>query len=201
MRQKIKAAKAVPTREKILAAARALFAARGFKGTTTAAIARHARVNEALIFRYFPAKQALYDAILRAKLEDVRLARLIDPADYRSLPVEEALRLVAQRFSESADPEFMRLYYHSALEGHELANGFYDRFVRHLMALVEGLIRRGAREGRFRKGDARVGALAFTGMLRSYCLTTELFPDHALKTDRRAVARTFCDLFLRGMAR
>jgi hypothetical protein len=55
---------------RILAAARELFAARGFKGTTTAAIARRARANEALIFRHFPGKKGLFTAILREKLED-----------------------------------------------------------------------------------------------------------------------------------
>lgn len=203
MRQKPKAGKGprASSREKILAAARELFAARGFKGTTTAAIARRARVNEALIFRHFPAKKDLYTAILRAKLADERLTRLIHSTEYAGLPVEKALRLVAERFLENADPEFLRLYYHSALERHELASRFYDQIVRRLIARVEQLIRRGAREGLFRKGNAQVAALAFTGMLRSYCLTGELFPGHALKKDRKAVARNFCDLFLRGMAR
>lgn len=190
-----------PTRERILASARTLFAARGFKGTTTAAIARKARVNEALIFRHFPAKEDLYAAILRDKLDDERTTRIISAAECRKVSAEEALRLVAARFAESLDPEFLRLYYHSALEGHRLASEFYGQFVSRLITLVEELILRGIREKRFRKVDARTAAHAFTGMLRSYCLTHELFPAHKLKGGAEQAAQAFCDLFLLGVVK
>lgn len=189
------------TRDRILAAARELFAAHGFKGTTTAAIARVARVNEALIFRHFPAKTDLYAAILRAKLQDEQLTGILQAAGCEKIPADAALRLVGRRFVESADPVFLRLYYHSALEGHVLAAEFYDHFVRQLLALVEKLIRRGRREGIFRETDPAIAAQAFTGMLRSYCLTRELFPHHALPTNDEGVADAFCDLFLKGLAR
>lgn len=187
------------TRERILAAARELFSARGFKGTTTAAIARHARVNEALIFRHFPAKTDLYTAILQAKLADEQITGILRAAGCEKIAPSEALRLVAERFLGCADREFLRLYYHSALEGHELAAGFYDQFVRRLVAQVEELIRRGIRSGEFRETDPRTAAQAFTGMLRSYTLTRVLFADHALPTADAGVAEAFCDLFLKGL--
>lgn len=189
------------SRERILAAARELFAARGFKGTTTAAIARRARLNEALIFRHFPAKRDLFTAILQEKLDDERLARIIDAVECRSIPVEDAFRLVAERFAEAFDPVFLRLYYHSALEDHALADAFYDQFVSRFVALVEQLIVRGITECRFRNVDASVAARAFTGMLRSYFLTNELFPRHALEGDPKAISLSFCDLFLNGVIR
>ncbi|HEY5744054.1 MAG TPA: TetR/AcrR family transcriptional regulator [Terrimicrobiaceae bacterium] len=191
----------VGSRERILTAARELFAARGFKGTTTAAIARNAGLNEALIFRHFPAKQDLFTAILRNKLEEESLARIIDAAECRSVPVEEALRLVAQRFAEAFDPVFLRLYYHSALEDHALSDAFYDQFVSRFVSLVEQLILRGIKENRFRNVDVSVAARAFTGMLRSYFLTNELFPRHALKGDAKEVSLSFCELFLNGVTR
>ena len=187
------------SRERILAAARELFAARGFKGTTTAAIARLGRVNEALIFRHFPGKKDLYTAILRDKLEDERLGRLIDAAECGNISVEDALRLVARRFAEAFDPMFLRLYYHSALEDHALADAFYDQFVSRFIRLVEQLIDRGIKEGRFRQVDASIAARAFTGMLRSYFLTNELFPRHALQGDPIEISLSFCGLFLDGV--
>ncbi len=187
------------SRDRILAAARELFAARGFKGTTTAAIARRARVNEALIFRHFPGKKGLFTAILREKLEDEKLVRIIDAAECRDISVEEAFRLVAARFAEAFDPVFLRLYYHSALEGHALADAFYDQFVSRFIAMVEQLIDRGIIEGRFRNVDRSIAARAFTGMLRSYFLTNELFPRHALKGDPKEISASFCGLFLDGV--
>ena len=187
------------SRDRILAAARELFAARGFKGTTTAAIARLGRVNEALIFRHFPGKKDLYTAILRDKLEDERLGRLIDAAECRKISVEDALKLVARRFAEAFDPMFLRLYYHSALEDHALADAFYDQFVSRFIHLVEQLIDRGIEEGRFRQIDPSIAARAFTGMLRSYFLTNELFPRHALQGDSIEISLSFCALFLDGV--
>jgi AcrR family transcriptional regulator len=50
-------------RESILAAATGAFASDGFGGARTQQIARAAGVSEALLFRHFPTKQALYDAV------------------------------------------------------------------------------------------------------------------------------------------
>jgi AcrR family transcriptional regulator len=47
------------TRERILAAARQLFASRGFEGTTTRDIARAAEIAVGTVFNYFPTKEAI----------------------------------------------------------------------------------------------------------------------------------------------
>lgn len=61
------------TRETILAAARALFTARGFDETGTRDIAALAGVNIALINRYFASKEGLFEAAVLAELR-------LDPA-------------------------------------------------------------------------------------------------------------------------
>jgi AcrR family transcriptional regulator len=50
-------------RESILAAATDAFAADGFGGARTQQIAKSARVSEALLYRHFSSKQALYEAV------------------------------------------------------------------------------------------------------------------------------------------
>jgi AcrR family transcriptional regulator len=52
------------THERILAAARELFALKGTRGTTTREVADRAGVNEATVFRHFGTKQALLHAML-----------------------------------------------------------------------------------------------------------------------------------------
>ena len=52
----------------LIAAAASLFAAKGFNGTTTKEIAKAAGVSEALVFKHFPTKRALYGAILAEKV-------------------------------------------------------------------------------------------------------------------------------------
>src|SRR5580704_16224374 len=49
----------------IVEAAVPLFARKGFAGTTTKEIAEAARVSEALVYKHFPSKAALYEEIVR----------------------------------------------------------------------------------------------------------------------------------------
>jgi AcrR family transcriptional regulator len=57
-------------RAKLLAAARELFAERGYAGTSTKAIARHAEVGEVLLFRHFGSKAGLFDEAVLAPFEN-----------------------------------------------------------------------------------------------------------------------------------
>src|SRR5947209_20164735 len=50
-------------RAAIVRAVRRVFAERGFHGTTTRALAEAAGVSEALLFKHFPNKEALYTAM------------------------------------------------------------------------------------------------------------------------------------------
>src|SRR3954447_11676650 len=56
-------------RRAIIGAALPLFARKGFAATTTKELAEAAGVSEALIFKHFPSKAALYGEILRAGCE------------------------------------------------------------------------------------------------------------------------------------
>ncbi len=60
------------SREAILGAAAAEFAAHGFRGATVDAIARRARLNKAMIYYHFDDKLALYLEILRGVFTAVR---------------------------------------------------------------------------------------------------------------------------------
>ena len=61
----IKRMDAADRRTAIVHVATPLFARRGFAGTTTKEIAEAAGVSEALLFRHFPTKAALYEEILK----------------------------------------------------------------------------------------------------------------------------------------
>jgi AcrR family transcriptional regulator len=50
-------------RERLLEAARSLFAERGYAATTTAQLAREAGVAEGTVFHHFPSKRALLEAV------------------------------------------------------------------------------------------------------------------------------------------
>lgn len=57
-------------RAQIIAAARRVFSQHGYDGAKTLQIAREANVSEALVYRHFPSKLALYRAVLRQIFQD-----------------------------------------------------------------------------------------------------------------------------------
>src|SRR5690348_5368633 len=63
-------------REAIIRAVRRVFAERGFHGTTTRALAEAAGVSEALLFKHFPNKEALYSAMQASCIGDRESERL-----------------------------------------------------------------------------------------------------------------------------
>ena len=67
------------TRERILAAAQAVFSRDGFQGATTREIAREAGVNEVTIFRHFHTREELLHATLKHSC--VSLDALVQPEE------------------------------------------------------------------------------------------------------------------------
>ena len=84
---------AAATQQALLDAAAKLFAERGFDRTTVRDIAGEAGVNQALLFRYFGTKEALFEAVMARggrehlaattpeRLFGTSLRSLLEPAD------------------------------------------------------------------------------------------------------------------------
>ena len=62
-------------RSAIIMAVRRVFATKGFHGTTTRELAQAAEVSEALLFKHFPNKEALFTAMLEACCTEEDLVR------------------------------------------------------------------------------------------------------------------------------
>jgi AcrR family transcriptional regulator len=89
-------------REGILVVARRLFAQQGYHGTSTAEIAAAAGCSEAVLYRHFPSKQALFAAVL------VRSAAQMQGHLRRALAehVDDPLSALATAFARTAaDPD------------------------------------------------------------------------------------------------
>lgn len=109
----------IETGEAILAAASGLFGERGYRGTTTRAIAERAGVNEVTVFRRFGSKQGLLRALGESwakTMAGFAVVGIPDPADIRGtlhalarMEVTQARHLgtVAMRLALDAksDPE------------------------------------------------------------------------------------------------
>ena len=91
----------------ILAAARTLFAERGFDAVSVRDVADLANVNHALVHRHFGTKEGLLHELMRAEAKTFR-----DAAGDVSQPAEAMLRLFA---ANAADPTFSRILAYSLL--------------------------------------------------------------------------------------
>jgi AcrR family transcriptional regulator len=63
-------------RESVIRAAMVEFAERGYRGTTTASIAHRVGVSQPYLFRLFPSKRAIFEAVARRCMTDVKEAFL-----------------------------------------------------------------------------------------------------------------------------
>jgi AcrR family transcriptional regulator len=111
-------------RDSIVAAAVPLFARKGFAGTTTREIAEAAGVSEALVFKHFATKTALYDAILEScAAPDPRFGQLLSLPPSTDALIEIVV-LVTDHFAglrDEAHKARHRLFLRSLLEDGEFA--------------------------------------------------------------------------------
>src|ERR1700742_4356394 len=120
-------------RQLILGAAKRCFARNGFAGTTTKSVAAAAAISEALLFKHFPSKAALYAEILAEECEaDPALAHLLDQEPSTAALVE-LMRAMANHFLSVADgPDLeeaqrLRLMVTSHLDDGEFARLLYAK--------------------------------------------------------------------------
>jgi TetR/AcrR family transcriptional regulator len=182
----------------IITAAATLFAAKGFNGTTTRAIAKTAGISEALLFKHFPTKRALYAAILAEKAEISQLMDSVEAAAEKR-DDEQVFRLIAGfRIHRGADPTLLRLLLFSALENHELSHMFFRNRHRVFYEYLAGYIERRAEEGAFRPVDSLLAAQAFIGIIVYHRILHEIFNVPLHCTPEEAVS-AYVKVFLDGM--
>ncbi len=201
-------------RQQIVSVAMRVFSERGFRGTTTKEIAQAAGVSEAIIFRHFLTKEDLYTAIIDHKacvggmtdlnhpvLESIQcsVAEAVERRDDRA--VFEGLALAMLRH-HAQDPDFLRLLLYSALEGHQLAQMFWDRNVRQMYEFLGGYIRARQRDGALRDVDPTVVVRALSGMIIHHSLNNTLWDKsrRLLDITNEHAAREFTEILLRGVA-
>ena len=192
-------------RSQILRVAMDLFSHEGFRGTTTKKIAQTAGVSEAMVFRHFATKEELYSAILDHKAcsgDAFDLEKLVADAVERrdDRAVFEGLAFHALEHHEH-DPNFQRLLLHAALEGHELAQMFFEKFVRRVYEFLSAYIRERQREGAMIEMDPAIMVRSFIGMIIHHSLNNNLWDPkrRLLNLSNQDAARNFTAVLLDGI--
>jgi len=208
MATKRKRVSAADRHDQILAVARQLFARQGFRGTTTRQIADQAQVNEAILFRHFQSKEALYWAVLddlsRQRNSRGNLQALIAERARSGKPEadEEFFAAIAEGLLERSrrDPTLLRLFLFSALERHSLSQRFFRTYTTVYWDLLAKYIRGRMRAREFRTTNPLLAARSFIGMVGHYNIMHSLlgpgkYPDFS----DRMVSRTLAQIWLGGM--
>lgn len=182
----------------LIGAAAALFAAKGFNGTTTKDIARAAGISEALLYKHFPTKRALYGAILAEKAQYSELRAAVEEAARKQDDRRLFTLLASFRIRKNADPTLLRLLLFSALEGHEMSEMFFQQQYRVFYDLLAGYIRQRIEDGAFRPVDPLLAARAFFGIIVHHRLLHDIFgvPMHRTHED---VVTEYVSVFLTGL--
>jgi AcrR family transcriptional regulator len=179
-------------RAAIVAAARSLFACRGYDGAGTADIALAAECSEPLLYRYFPSKHALFIAVLEDAAEQAvaRFAQLSaaddDPVTHlRDLIVQlrsdcwlsDTFRIRALAVSRAGDPDIRAALERNLSENH---------------AGLTGVFTEGQRRGSVRPDvDAGAAAWLWLGMTLAISLRHSLEGDAVLDTAPEIAATLF----------
>lgn len=193
-------------RKQILRVAIKLFSSQGFSGTTTKKIAAEAGVSEAIIFRHFATKRELYNAILDHKACE---GGNLNPCEWagEAMAAKDDEQFFYQIILNALnhheeDPEFMRLLFHSALEGHELAEMFVEQNIVPLYEFMSAYISQRQTDGAIR-GDIepRVIIRAFVGMMIHHSLNNSLWDRkrRILDISNEEAARAFVEIILNGI--
>lgn len=159
---------AATSRDRLLTAAAAEFAARGFAGTSVDRIARVARVNKAMIYYHFASKAALYREILRDMFDAVA-RRVADTGRSAADPADKVRAFVeAIAIEAEARPHFPPIWFREIAEGGAHLD---DQTVSHIAAVVTTLaaiIREGVAAKRFRSVNPLLLHAGIVGPLLLY---------------------------------
>lgn len=128
------------TRGAILAAARSLFASRGFTRTSIRAIARRARVDPSLVLHYFESKDALFLASVELPFEPEAVLPGLLAGDRRTVGERVARFVVATLEDEPARERALAIVRAAASEpaAAALLRGLVERRVRDPLARALG---------------------------------------------------------------
>ncbi|HEX7002923.1 MAG TPA: TetR/AcrR family transcriptional regulator [Trueperaceae bacterium] len=193
-------------RQQIVAAALEEFAAKGFKGATIKSIAKKAQLaSPALIYHYFPDKDALFTAVVETQALEAPFMQLIDHAD--SL-IDQPPRLVLMRLGaglfefRSRRQKLIRLVAGEVFRHEKLAEMFVKIGPGRVIGFLENYLSRQVELGRLEDHDTRAAARAFVGMLLPQLLGRVFLPSllEGGPSDEEHL-RTSIDTFLQGLER
>jgi AcrR family transcriptional regulator len=144
-------ARSATSRQRLLDAAAAEFAGRGFAGASVDRIAHTARVNKAMIYYHFGSKAALYREILGDMFEAV--ARRVRDAERAAAAPDDKVRAFVDAIATEAEarPHFPPIWFREIAEGGTHLDAGTLASISAVITSLRNILREGCASGRFRK--------------------------------------------------
>ncbi len=192
------AAKVLPSRARVLKAATALFAAKGFHKTSTRGVARKARVNEVTIFRHFKNKEELYLEVLHNKL-GLMVPESLIPMLRSCGDSDEVFLSLTGHCQQLLDPVFLRLVFYAALEKPELLKKCYSPRLLSFHEILGEHMQEQIDAGVLRNLDPMLMGRALVGIMAYHQIVSQLlgggdFPG----SNSPNAARVYTEILLHG---
>ncbi|HXZ84253.1 MAG TPA: TetR family transcriptional regulator [Myxococcota bacterium] len=153
-------------RRELVAAARELFARRGFGDVGIRELARAAGVTPGMISYYFGGKQGLYEAMLASVFDGLiaRVGELLAESPRTTAPVEALIRLYVATIA--SQPWVPALLLREVVTAGPAARArFVERFAQRGLPLLQGLLAKEIESGALRADlDPRLAVLSLAGM-------------------------------------
>ena len=191
------------TRQAILDAALALFAEKGYFGTSLRDVAGAVGVRESALYNYFPGKEALFEALLVADsaLKTEQLSALLEaPAGDGAELLERLADFALDRFVQPRQQQLFRIL---MSDGMRLARDGRINLLERLGSSRQDLLhlmRRLIADGSLRDEDPDLLVTQFLGPLLFWRQLHAIGAASAVPRDRRAFVRSHVDHFLHGAA-
>jgi TetR/AcrR family transcriptional regulator len=163
------------TQRLLLEAATAEFASKGLTGARVDDIAVVAGVNKQLVYHYFGNKERLYTAVLEDAYARFRARE--EQLDIADLPAKDGLARLIERIFDSCvglrDVVALITDENRHHARHVRGSSKITTMHRHLIAVIEELLSRGAREGTFRQDINPVRLFVSILGLCSICISNQ----------------------------
>jgi AcrR family transcriptional regulator len=190
------------TRQLIIESASKEFQAKGYAATCICDVAQRAGVSTRTLYRLFPAKAALFRAVVAHRIGGFVLA--IDPQALGGLDLEAALKRILAEFGALTLNEEViainRLVIGECERFPEIAAAFHEAAILRVTGAIAGWLRRQCERGVIKLDDPQAAAGMLRGMMimdpqRAVMLGQQSAPS---QSEIAARAKVCAQLFLNG---
>lgn len=163
------------TRERIVRAALACFAEKGFGATSVRDIARRSRIRVASLYHYFPSKERMYVEAherLERRLRDIVLSTLGQGLEMREV-VRRTVGRLFDLFCEHRD--LARLAFRGCLDGSVSPMRAEVGSARHWLGMAEGVLKPAAQRGLLKDVDPALFIVTMDALVHWHIVNSRVY--------------------------